>query len=77
MDFMPPKADGARAGEYTAEEMIVLAALRGRSGRTCANCAWYSRRGTQKGCFPDGKYRKFLSAREFESGCDLFTKRSR
>lgn len=60
---------------YTAEEMLVLGSLRRSSGRTCRNCAWFTARGNQRGCFPDGKYRKWLSPEEFESGCDIFLKR--
>lgn len=62
---------GAR-GEYTREEMLVLASLRRSSGRTCRNCAWFVQKAGQRGCFPDGKYRKWLSPEEFESGCDVF-----
>ncbi|MCX6658538.1 MAG: hypothetical protein NTY62_07655 [Euryarchaeota archaeon] len=65
---------GTESG-YTAEEMLVLGSLRISSGRTCRNCAWYRARGTHRGCFPDGKYRKWLSPEEFESGCDMFLKR--
>lgn len=72
---MGPKGTAAGAGEYTAEELMVLASLRRRSGRTCARCRWYQRRGRHNGCFPEGTYRKFLSAREFESGCDMFAGR--
>jgi len=61
--------------EYTDEELIVLGQLRRSSGRICRNCEWYSDRGTHKGCFPDGKYRKWLSPEEFEAGCDIFLKR--
>ena len=56
--------------EYTPEERAVLATLRRSSGRTCANCKWLETRGKHKGCFPEGRYRKFLSKNEFESGCD-------
>lgn len=65
---------GSESG-YTEEEMLVLGSLRRSSGRTCRNCAWYKARGTHRGCFPDGKYRKWLSPEEFESGCDIFLKR--
>ena len=58
--------------EYTPEEMLVLASLRRSSKRTCKYCAWYVPKGTQKGCFPDGSYRKWLSPEEFSSGCDAF-----
>ncbi len=66
----------AERDEYTLEERKVLASLRKSSGRTCRNCEWYSQRGANRGCFPDGKYRKFLSASEFEAGCDSFKARS-
>lgn len=56
--------------EYTSEERAVLASLRRSSGRTCADCKWLETRGKHKGCFPGGRYRKFLSKKEFESGCD-------
>jgi hypothetical protein len=58
---------------YTREEMLVLASLRRSSGRTCRNCEWFARKGTQRGCFPEGVYRKWLSSEEYESGCDLFS----
>lgn len=58
--------------EYTAEEMLVLASLRKSSGRTCRKCRWYVARGAQRGCYPNGKYRKWLSQAEFDSGCDAF-----
>jgi len=58
--------------EYTPEEMLVLASLRKSSKRTCRYCAWYVPKGTQKGCFPEGSYRKWLSPEEFSSGCDAF-----
>lgn len=58
--------------EYTLEERKILASLRKSSGRTCGSCRWYSERGKHKGCFPHGKYRKFLSKAEFDAGCDLF-----
>ncbi len=60
------------SGEYTREELVVLAGIRRSSGRTCANCSWYLPKGRQRGCFPDQKYRKWLSFEEFSSGCDLF-----
>lgn len=63
--------------EYTREERIVLATLRRRSGRTCGSCAWYIPKGAQRGCYPDGKYRKWLSAEEYESGCDRFLPRTK
>ena len=58
--------------EYTKEEMIVLAQLRRSSGRVCRNCQWSSNRGKHRGCFPEGRYRKWLSPEEYEAGCDLF-----
>ena len=66
--------EGRQRGEfdYTPEERQMLASLRRSSGRTCRDCQWYSERGRHKGCFPHGKYRKFLSKSEYESGCDLF-----
>ncbi len=73
--MMSANRSAADAGEYTAEERQVLASVRRRSGRTCASCRWLQRRGKHNGCFPDGRYRKFLSSREFESGCDLFAGR--
>ena len=60
------------AVEYTPEEMLVLASLRKSSKRTCRYCAFYVQKGNQRGCFPDGSYRKWLSPEEFESGCDRF-----
>jgi len=60
---------------YTQDELIVLAGLRRSTGRTCRRCRWLSMRGQQRGCFPEGKYRKFLSSREYESGCELFAPR--
>jgi hypothetical protein len=68
-----PKSEGC----YTPEEMIVLGSLRRSSGRTCRNCKWFMARGNHRGCFPDGKYRKWLSPEEFESGCDIFIKREK
>lgn len=59
-------------GDYTPEELLVLATLRRSSKRTCRYCAWYVPKGSQRGCFPDGDYRKWLSPEEFESGCDGF-----
>jgi hypothetical protein len=32
-------------------------------------------RGQQRGCFPEGKYRKFLSPDEYDSGCERFAAR--
>jgi len=61
--------------EYTREERLVLAALRQRTGRTCINCRWLQAKGKQRGCFPQGAYRKWLSAEEFESGCDRYAAR--
>lgn len=63
--------------EYTREELIVLAELRRRSGRTCESCAWYVLRGRQRGCFPERRYRKWLSAEEFSSGCNVFTAKNK
>jgi hypothetical protein len=60
---------------YTKDEMEFLSELRRRDGRTCRHCSWLSVRGNQRGCFPDGKYRKFLSAKEYEAGCDSFERR--
>ncbi len=60
---------------YTHEERIVLASLRMSSRRTCKYCAWLSMRGQQRGCFPEGKYRKFLSPDEYDSGCERFAAR--
>jgi len=57
---------------YTREELLVLASLRRSSGRTCVNCAWYRASGRHRGCFPEGRYRKWLSPEEYESGCDKF-----
>lgn len=68
MNFTPRVSED----DYTPEEMIVLAKARRDSGRTCRCCAWYVARGTQKGCFPDGKYRKWLGPEEFDSGCYRF-----
>ncbi|OGS43683.1 MAG: hypothetical protein A3K76_04525 [Euryarchaeota archaeon RBG_13_57_23] len=61
-----------KAPEYTAEELIVLASIRRSSGRTCRKCKWLVAKGGHKGCYPSGKYRKWLSQIEFESGCDMF-----
>jgi hypothetical protein len=58
---------------YTKDEQRFLAGLRRSSGRTCRRCKWLSMRGQQRGCFPEGKYRKFLSAEEYESGCERFS----
>jgi hypothetical protein len=60
---------------YTREEMTILASLRRNTGRTCKTCEWYSARGNNRGCFPDGKYRKWLSPEEYASGCELFLKK--
>ena len=60
---------------YTPEEREMLARLRRSSGRTCKNCSWFSQRGSHRGCFPNGRYRKFLSASEFEAGCDSFQRK--
>ena len=65
-------ADRGRDQPYTEDELRFLADLRRTSGRTCRRCRWLSMRGQQRGCFPEGKYRKFLSTREYESGCDSF-----
>jgi len=58
--------------DYTREERLILASLRQRSGRTCRSCAWFVPRGKQRGCFPEGKYRKWLSPEEYDSGCEVF-----
>ncbi len=71
---MTGRPDG-KDRDYTDDELRFLADLRGASGRTCRRCKWLSMRGQQRGCFPDGKYKKFLSAKEYESGCDLFVPR--
>lgn len=68
---MSGPGDG-KGGSYTDDELRFLADLRRKSGRTCRSCRWLSMRGHQRGCFPEGKYRKFLSSTEFESGCDMF-----
>lgn len=81
--FLKPRADtspmAARAptgeNDYTEDERRFLAGLRMTSGRTCRRCKWLSMRGQQRGCFPEGKYRKFLSATEYDSGCELFAPR--
>lgn len=73
------RADTVRTGrdqDYTRDEQRFLAGLRKSSGRTCRRCKWLSMRGQQRGCFPEGKYRKFLSADEYESGCELFSPRT-
>jgi len=59
--------------EYTPEELVVLASIRRCAGRTCRSCAWYVAKGGHKGCWPNGKYRKWLSQKEFESGCEIFS----
>lgn len=58
--------------EYTRDEMLLLASIRQGSGRTCEHCAWFSAKGTHKGCFPEGVYRKWLSPEEYRSGCAQF-----
>lgn len=68
------RSDDGR-GSYTDDEVRFLATLRRRSERTCRHCRWLSMRGQQRGCFPQGKYRKFLSKTEYESGCDMFVPR--
>jgi hypothetical protein len=65
----------SRKDEYTREERLVLASRRRSTGRTCRSCRWLSMRGQQRGCFPEGKYRKFLSSEEYDSGCELFAKK--
>ncbi|HIH01272.1 TPA: hypothetical protein HA259_04225 [Thermoplasmata archaeon] len=59
--------------DFTEEERIILASLRKKTGRTCVSCRWFVEKGQHRGCYPDGKYRKFLSKSEFESGCDVYT----
>jgi len=66
---------GLSNNELTPEEKLMLASIRKSSGRTCANCRWLERRGPHMGCFPEGKYRKFLSDRERDVGCELFVVR--
>lgn len=66
---------GREEQAYTEDERRFLSMLRRGSGRTCRRCRWLSMRGQQRGCFPEGKYRKFLSKTEYESGCDLFEAR--
>lgn len=51
----------------------MLASLRRGSGRTCRNCRWYMPKGKHRGCYPEGRYRKWLSPEEFESGCERFS----
>ncbi len=58
--------------EYTREEKQVLASLRRDSRRTCRFCVSYVQKGGQRGCFPEGKYRKWLSPEEYSFGCDAF-----
>jgi len=65
-----PAKDG-----YTREERLILASIRAKSGRTCRNCSWLVSKGGHRGCFPEGAYRKWLSADEFNSGCDQFVAR--
>jgi hypothetical protein len=60
---------------YTKDELAFLSEVRKRDGRTCRHCAWLSVRGNQRGCFPQGTYRKFLSAQEYEAGCLEFVRR--
>ena len=59
--------------DFTEEERIILASLRKKTGRTCVNCRWLVNKGQHRGCYPEGKYRKFLSKSEFESGCDEYS----
>jgi len=59
--------------DYTKEELEVLAKVRRDSGRTCPRCAWYRQSGGHRGCFPEGKYRKWLSEKEYAAGCHLFS----
>lgn len=70
------RRDFGREEDYTREERIVLASLRRTSGRTCRKCAWYMQKGNHKGCFPMGKYRKWLSHEEFASGCERYAPKS-
>lgn len=72
--FMAPSGHGDDR-TYTEDELRFLAALRASSGRTCRRCKWLSMRGQQRGCFPGGKYRKFLSDAEYGSGCEQFEPR--
>ena len=67
-----PAPSGDDQDDFTEDERRFLAGLRRTTGRTCRRCKWLSMRGQQRGCFPEGKYRKFLSAAEYESGCDMF-----
>lgn len=63
-----------KAGQgYTCEELIVLASIRRSSGRTCKGCVWLVAKDKHRGCYPQGKYRKWLSLDEFDSGCDMFS----
>ena len=71
-DTFPMRQAGGAHPEYTREELEVLARVRKDSGRTCPRCAWYRKSGSHRGCFPHGRYRKWLSEKEFEAGCDLF-----
>ncbi|MGD9963372.1 MAG: hypothetical protein AB7S97_05680, partial [Thermoplasmata archaeon] len=81
--FLKPRVDtspmAARSptgeNDFTEDERRFLAGLRRTSGRTCRQCKWLSMRGQQRGCFPEGRYRKFLSAAEYDSGCELFAPR--
>jgi len=62
---------GHAPGDYTLEELQILASLRRSTGRTCTSCAWFKASGNQRGCFPEGRYRKWLSSAEFEAGCEI------
>lgn len=59
--------------EYTLQEREILRSFRSKSGRTCIKCIWYTKKGQHRGCYPDGKWRKFLSKSEFEAGCDSYS----
>lgn len=65
--------DGLPKYEYTLQEREILTSLRRKSGRTCIKCIWYKKKGQHRGCYPDGKWRKFLSKSEFEAGCDSYS----
>ena len=65
--------DRLREYEYTLQEREILGSLRRKSGRTCIKCIWYTKKGQHRGCYPDGKWRKFLSKSEFEAGCDSYS----
>jgi len=73
---MRDASGGLSDNELTPEETLMLASIRKSSGRTCANCVWLEKRGPHMGCFPEGKYRKFLSSRERDLGCELFVARN-